>query len=377
MIVDRCLAKRGALMLLLFIANSSQIGAGQVSSTDTSWTSTSQQTAPSGNLNPIQTRTDHSEADGRIIDKTVLVTAGPDGRYVPYLEIERESVRVNDTTVRRIERSYGRNSDGQKILTQERQEESRTLPDGERTVTRATSNPDANGALQVVQRAIIDSKQVGPGVRETKTTLFSADGSGGLGAKVEIKERERQTDATTTEFTKSTSLSDGAGHWQLSEVREGTSRQEAGGGSTKEERVLRPDGTGNMVVAERTVSRQSTGGPQEQNGITETYSTNVPGQAGDDRLQLVQRESTVQGTSATGVRSTTTQVEQPNPGDSGGGLHVTRETIDIVRPGTNGTATQTSTMLTSDSNGHLDAVWVDMEKTNNPAVVKVDIAPPK
>ena len=229
----------------------------------------------------------------------------------------------------------------------------------------------------MVQRAIIDSKQVGPGVRETKTTLFSADGSGGLGPTVEIEERERHTDATTTEFTRSTSLSDGAGHFKLSEVREGTSRQEPGGGQTRKETVLRPDASGKMLVAERTVSRESAGGPQEQNDITETYSTNVPGQAGDDRLQLVRRESTVQQTSASGERSTTTRVEQPNPGDPGAGLHVTQETIDIVRPGANGTAGESSTIFTSDSNGHLDAVWVDMEKTNNPAVVTVDIAPPK
>jgi hypothetical protein len=70
-------------------------------------------------------------------------------------------------------------------------------------------------------------------------------------------------------------------------------------------------------------------------------------------------------------------VEQPNPGDPGAGLEVTQEAIDIVRPGANGVASQTSTILTPDSSGQLKAVWVDLGKTDNPAVVKVDTAPAK
>jgi hypothetical protein len=70
-------------------------------------------------------------------------------------------------------------------------------------------------------------------------------------------------------------------------------------------------------------------------------------------------------------------VEQSNPGDPGAGLRVTQEVIDVVRPGANGTAAESRTILTPDSNGQLKAVWVDMGKTDNPAAVKVDTAPAK
>ena len=302
---------------------------------------------------------------------------GPDGRYVPYSEVERESVRVNETTVRNVERSYGRTPDGQRVLTQETHEESRTLPDGAKKMTRTTSNPDGNGALQVVQRLLVDSKQVSPGVRDTKTTLLSANGSGGLGPSMQIDEREKKTDAGTVQFTKSTSLADGSGHWTLSEVREGVTRKEADGAITKEERVLRPDGNGKMAVAERTVTRQSQPGSGEQSETAETYSTDVPGRAGNEGLELVRRESTVQRSGAGGAHNTTRRVEQTNAGDPGSGLQVTQEAIDIVRPGTNGTAAETSIMRTSDSNGHLNTVWIDMGHTDNPAAVKVDTAPAK
>jgi len=371
MLSNSRVAIRGALIVLWLVAGISQTGRGQSNPTDSSWSTSSQQIDQTGTANPTRTRTTHSEADGRVIEKTVVEAKGPDGRYVPYSEIERESVRVNGTTVRNVERSYGRTADGQRTLTQETKEESRSFPDGERKMTRTISNPDGNGALQVVQRALIDSKQVSPGVRDTRTTVFSADGSGGLAPTVQIVERESQTDAKAVEFTRSTSLSDGAGHWTLSEVREGTTTPETGGGNTKEERVLRPDANGKMAVAERTVSK-SAGGPAEESETTETYSTHVPGQAGDEGLRLVRRESTVQRTGAGGGHSTAQRVEQANPGDPGADLHVTQEAIDIVRPGANGTATQTSTILTSDSNGHLKAVWIDMGKTDNAAAAKSD-----
>jgi len=360
---------RGVLTALILIEGISQVGA-QVSNNNQSWTTSSQLTDASGTVNPTRSTTTHSEVDGRMIEKTVVEALGPDGRYIPYSEIERESVRVNETTVRNVERSYGRSPDGQRVLTQETREDSRSLPDRERRVTRTTSNPDGNGALQVVQRALIDSKQVSPGVEETKITVFSADGSGGLAPTVKIEERESKMDATTIEFRKSTSLADGTGRWNLSEVREGTTRQQAGG-TTKEERVLRPGANGKMAVVERTVSKHSVGGAD----TTETYSTNVPGQAGNEALQLVRRESSAQRTSASGARTTTRRVEQTNPGDPGAGLHVTQEAIDIVRPGANGTAAQTGTTLASDSNGHLNTVWIDMGHTDNPA--KVDTAAAK
>lgn len=374
--VSGCHATRRTLILLGIIVSLGRLCLAQTNSGDKSWTTSSQQADPNGTTNPTRTRTTHTEVNGRIVEKTIVEARGPDGRYAPYSEIERESVRVNETTTRSVERSYGRHPDGRRMLTQETQEEARSLPDGESKTTRTTSNPDGNGTLQVVQRALIDSKQISPGVRETRTTLFSADGSGGLAATMQISERERKTDAATVEFTKSTSLSDGVGHWNLSEVREGTTRQDSGG-MTKEERVFRPDSNGRMSVAERTVTRQSATTGGEPSEATETYSTSVAGQAGDEGLRLVRRENKVQHTGASGARSTTRQVEQTNPGDPGTGLRLTQEAIDIVRPDTDGTAAQASTILTSDSNGHLTTVWINLGSTDNPAAVKVDTAPAK
>jgi len=364
--------KSSALIPVTVVLWLAQVCLAQDSSGSQSWTATSQQSDLGGRVNPTRTSETHTESNGRVVDKTSVETLGPDGRYVPYSETEKESVRVNDTTVRNIERTFARGPNGERTLIQESQEESRTLPGGQQKVVRTTSSPDVNGALQVVRRELEDSRQLSPGVRETHTTVLTPDVNGGLTPAVQIEQRETTSSDGTIETKKSTQLSDGSGRWQLSEVRESTSKQESGQLRSKDERVLRPNANGTLAVVERTVTKQTDAGPGETHNTSETYSTNIPGQAGDDHLQFVQRESTVRRTTATGAQSTSRQVQQTNPGNPSDSLRVTMETIDIVRPGSSGNTDETRTILTSDSNGQLGEVWIDTGKTGNPAAIQVD-----
>lgn len=345
-------------------------GAAQDSSGNQNWSTTSQQGSPGGAINPTRTSASHSESGGRMTDKTSVETMGPDGRYVPYTDTERESVKVNDSTVRTIERTFARDANGNRTLIQERQEDRRQLSDGEEKVRRTVSNPDSNGGLQVVQREVEDSKQISPGVRVTNTTVMTPDGSGGFAASVQSEQREAKDSDGTIDTKKSTRLADGVGGWKLSEVRESKTKQE-GQVSSKDERVLRPDGNGNLAVVERTVTHDDAGSAGGKRGTTETYSTNVPGVAGNDSLQLVRRETTVQSAGFQGAQSTTRQVEQARPGAVSDGLQMTEQAIDIVRPGSSGTS-ETRTILTTDANGQTGQVWVDMSKSNKAPAVQTD-----
>ena len=304
------------------------------------------------------------------MDTTTVQAVGPDGRYIPYSQTEKESVRVDANTVRTVERTYGTGQDGQRVLVQQTQEELRSLPGGAQNMTRTISNPDANGGLQVIRRELVDSKQVSTGVRETNTTVYSADGNGGMSAAVQVHERETQASDGSVQFSKSTQLSDGAGHWNLSEVRQGTIKPQPGQASRKEENILRPDADGKLAVVERSVSQQSSAAGKTR-AIRETYSTNVPGQAGNEGLQLVQRESTVQS-SADGRASTVRQVEGANPGNPGDGLRLTQQAIDIVRPNGRGSAEQKSTVVTFGPDGQARTALVDIGNTRNPGAVRVD-----
>ena len=121
---------------------------------------------------------------------------------------------------------------------------------------------------------------------------------------------------------------------------------------------------------ERTVSQQSSAAG-EPRAINETYSTNVPWQAGNEGLHLVQRESTVQRSTG-GRESTVRQVEGPNPGNPGDALRVTQQAIDIVRPDGRGSAEQKSTVVTFGPDGQGHTAFVDIGKTSDPGVVRVD-----
>ncbi|MCU1299833.1 MAG: hypothetical protein JWQ87_117 [Candidatus Sulfotelmatobacter sp.] len=365
------LVKSFALSLLPAAVVIPQICRAQDSSGNQSWTASSQQESPGGAVNPTRKKETHTEADGRVVDRTSVETLGPDGRYVPYSDTEKESRRINDTTVRNIERTFGRDCDGHRTLIQERQEESRTLPGGEQKVIRTVSNPDGNGRLQVVQRDLEDSKQVSPGVRVTNTTVSMADGNGGFSAAVQTEQRETKSGDARVESKKSTLLSDGTGSWKLSEVRESMTQQD-GLVRSKDERVLRPDSTGKLTVVEHTVNKQAQTAAREGRDTTETYSTNVPGVAGDGSLQLVQRETTIQRTTSAGAQSTIQQIEQARPGNLSDDLHVTQEAIDIVRPGGGGTTDRSHIILTPDSDGRLGQVWIDTGKTDNPSAITVD-----
>jgi hypothetical protein len=360
----------------LCLAAQAQSASEQTSSnTSKSWTSTTQSQTQS-NINPTRTTEAHTESNGRTVDKRAVERLGLDGRYEPYLDIEKESVQVDATKVRTVERTFGRNPDGQKFLTQQTEEESRTLPGGDQKVVRTISNPDVNGRLQMVRREIQDAKQTSPDVRETTTTVLTPDINGGLAPTIRIEGRETQRKVGVTESRKSMFLSDGNGNWQLSEVREGEVKEERDKTRTREDRILRPGTDGKLAVVERTVSKESETAAGEKRTMVESYSTNLPGTSDDGSLHLNQRVTTVRRARPDGGQVTEEQVEQRSPAAPGERMHITQKTIDIVGASAGGTKEQTRTVLSTDSTGSLGVVWVDTTKSAGSPAVQVDTQTP-
>src|SRR6202035_2508747 len=123
------------LLFLLIVCPPSGFAFGQAQSgADTSsddsthsWTATTQQQLPS-NLNPTRTSETHTQTGGRTFDNQSIQTMGNDADYSPYLDVQKETVKVDANTVRTIERSFGRDADGRKTLVQVTEEEKRSLP---------------------------------------------------------------------------------------------------------------------------------------------------------------------------------------------------------------------------------------------------------
>jgi hypothetical protein len=339
----------------------------QENSADQSWSATNAQESPNATINPIRVHERHTQTGQQSSDSLSIDTLGPDGRYIPFLETEKESKRVDDTTVLRIERDYGQGPDGRRTLIQEREEETKALPDGEQQIVRSVSNPDADGRLQMVQSQLENSRLLSPGVREVETTTRTPDPNGGLSPAVQTREITRQNGNALT-FEKSASFLDLSGRWQTQEVRSGSTTQNSGL-ETKEERVFQPNSDGKMTTVRRT-SRHSVVGPAGRHETEEKYSTDIPGVTGMGSLSLVQRESINQITSV-GSSVTTRQVEQLTPGSPEGGLKMTQQVIDVRQATGNGLVDHRNTILATDANGHVQQVWVEFGNTDRPSALTV------
>jgi hypothetical protein len=334
-----------------------------------SWTSTSE-TRDSHLGSSTRTSESHSKNGNSTVDKkTVEILRS--GSYQPYQETELETTQVDASTTRTTVRTYGRDSNGNRILTQVTDEEKHDSPGGAKVV-RTTSNPDANGRLAVVQRQVEDTHKVGANAEVTKTTTYLPGGNGGLVPSMEVQERREKIDDHTTKFQKSTMLSDGNGNWQVGERKDGTITDD-GKKRAGEEHVARQDGSGNLNEVSRTVSRESRDAAGQSQSVVETYSKDVPGGSSDGSMHLVQRVTASQN-SANGGQTTHQQVEQVNPGNPSEGLQVTVGSTGSEQSAVGGTSA-TNTVETRDADGRFRVVSVDLTKSDRTAAVQVQIAP--
>ena len=348
-----------------------QTSDSQTGNANKSWTATTE--LQSDNVNPTRTLESHTQSGNRTLDSQSVQRRGSNGDFEPYEDVEKETVQVDASTVRTTTRTFGRDADGLKTLVQVTEEEKHTLPGGDSNVVLATSNPDVNGNLQVVQRQIEETKRISKDVEETKTTVMLPSINGGLTPAMKMQERRTRGANDTVESQKTTLLPDGAGNWQVGDIRQATISKEGKNRST-DERVSRPDSEGKLGEVSRTIGKESESASGEKRKTLETYSIDLPGSARDGSLHIVERATTAQRTGSTGQQSTEEQVEQSNPGDPGSGLRVTILTTDTVRPGSSG-AQATRTIQARDANGSLGIISVDTTKSDNVHAIQVQIAP--
>src|SRR6266851_200274 len=337
-----------------------------------SWTKTTE--SQTANMNPTRTTESHQKSADGTVDHQTVERLGPEGHYEPYYEIEKESVAVNGTTTRTIERTFARDASGQRILTRVTEEEKQTLPAGGEKVVRTTSNADLNGRLQVAQREVTDTKKINPEVQEKKTTVFLSDGQGGMAPSMQIQQREKHSADHTVEMQTSTLLPDGSGKWQVHERKESTTKED-GKESTTEEQISRGDIDGKLAPVSRILGKESEPVAGEKKSIIETYSTDISGSASDGNLQMSQRVTVVKRAGSDGAQTTTEKrVEQRSLVDPAAGLQVTTKTLDTVKSGSSG-AQETATIEARDVSGSFTVVSFDTQKSDNVHAIDVDIAP--
>ncbi len=335
-----------------------------------SWTTTTE--LNTNHVNPTRVIESHTENANRTVDKQ-SVQILRSGHFEPYQDIEKETVQVDASTVRTTTRTFGRDVNKQKSLVQVTEEEKHTLPSGDSTTARLTSDTDVNGKLKPVQREITETKIIGKGTEETNTTVMLPSTNGGLAPAYKSREVRKQGADGMIESEKTTLLPDGAGRWQAVEKRKNTTRQEAHERTT-EEHISRLDSVGKLGEVSRVVSKESESTSGEKRNMVETYSVNIPGTSQDGSLHLVQRTTSNQRSSSTGEQVTEQKVEQINRDDPNAGLRVTVLVNDTMKPGPSGVQA-THTIRMRDPNGSLQVVSVDTAKSDKVTTIQVEQKP--
>jgi hypothetical protein len=343
----------------------------QPNNANESWTVTTQTSVD--NTSPTRTQESHATSGNRNVDKQIVEVLGANGRYQPDYETDKETVQIDATTTRTLERTYRWDVDGRRNLLQVTEEEARSSASGDTQVIRTTSNSDGNGNLQVVQREVADARETGPDVQETKSTIYRPDGNDGLTASVQTQELQTRIADHSVEVKKTMLHPDSRGNWEVSAVKESTIKED-GKSQTSEERLSRPDSDGNLSNVSRTVGDETETSAGEKTNTSETYSTYVPGLAPDGSLHLNWRVTTVQRTDS-GGKTTEQQVKRPDPDDPNGGLQVSTRTKYIVRYDASGTQ-QTKTIQVRDINGTFNVVSVETQKSGQAPAAQVPIASP-
>jgi hypothetical protein len=318
---------------------------------------------------PVRIVESHSQNGDRTMDKRSVEIRGTDRHFEPYQDIEKETLVVDPSTVRTTTRTFGRDVNGKKALLQVTEEEKHVLSGGDSSLVRETYNPDVNGKLEPVQRDEVRRRTNGKDLEETdvKVMLHSVDG--GLAAAFKTHELRKRTGDDTVEAEKTTWLPDINGKWQVSEIRQNISTQEAQDRRV-EEKVFRPNAEGKLAQISRVVSRESQSTDGETRNSVENYSIDVPGTTRDGNLHLVERRIATAHSGSTGERTSEEKVEQINPGDPDSGLRVSVLVNGKMVPGQSGEAS-TVTIRVRDSNNNFGVVSVDTTKSDRAPTIQI------
>jgi hypothetical protein len=342
----------------------------QPNSGNESWTATTQTSVE--NTSPSRTTESHVRSGNQSVDKQIVEALGPNGRYQPTSETEKETIRVNAATTRTVVRSYSWDVNGQRNLQQVTEEEARSSESGDVHAIRTTSESDGNGNLQVIQREVADTRRTSPDVEETITTSYLPNGNGALSASLQMQELQKRSADHRVDVKKTLLRPNSNGDWEVAEVKESTIKEDDKN-RTSEERISRPDSDGGLSAVARTLGKETENAAGEKNTTVETYFTNAPGVAADGGLRLNWQVITVQKTDS-GGKTIEEQRKQPNPNDTNDGLQISTRTKYVVRYAASG-RDETKTTQERDINGAFQVVSVDTRKSDEAPAPQVQMAP--
>ena len=322
--------------------------------------------------NSTRTTETHSTSSNGTVDNLTLEQLDGNGGYSRQFETEKDTIKVDPSTTRTVERTYQYDANGQKSLVQVNEETRTSAADGNSQVVRTTSKADGEGKLQLIQRDNAATTATSPDSQETKSTSYLIDSNGNLVPSLQTVEQQKRGADNTIQANTTTLLPDSSGAWKVGEVKQSTVKQD-GKNRTSDESVSRADLEGHFSEVSRTVSQVTEVAPGEVKKTVETYSPDLPGSQPDGTLHLNSRVTTVQKKDSTG-EVTEQQIEQPKLDEPRSGLQVSGTSKSVVHYTISGTQT-TKTDQTRDVNGILNPATVETQKTDKVPAADAQTAP--
>jgi hypothetical protein len=305
-----------------------------------------------GATNPTRVIESRTQSAGGLLETRITEARSINGGYAPISMSERETVQLDASTVRVVQRVFAINPDGKRTLSQVTEEKRTKTPDGE-NVERTTSNSDVNGHLQVVQRDVESTHTTGS-VEETTGTTLRLSANGLTPAFTRRLTTERQGAGATHSIT-TLSVADANGGFLPVQVTE-VAQTEANGVQKREERISRDTGNG-LTLVEQNVKTETQTGSQSR-GKVEVFRRELPGVAPDSQLHLAGQRETVRTTLPDGTTRAEQTEKQVLPGSTTHELRFENRTIETSRPSAAGQSQTERKVEAWDGNQGLRPVWI-------------------
>ena len=215
-----------------------------------------------------------ADARGEVLTE-IIETADIDGRFTPSAETVTEIVRSPSGAVLVNRELFGFDLEHRRVLVEATRSDETTVPGGTTTIVENTWVPDINGRLTLTARQIHHIQSTSAGIRETDTDVMVPGINEPLQQSAAVRRTERQAGSDVVRRDSTLFVRDVNGRLQPTEMRNQEVRS-VGSDYVEEESVRRLDVNGDLVLAEKNVTRRSQVNGEDRT-VVETFSRSAAG----------------------------------------------------------------------------------------------------
>ena len=320
---------------------------------------------PSADTSGFRRLITRKETEGRALERTVVERPSINGGSTVLFAVEDETVRVDAETTRRTRRKFHPDPDGRLRLVLTIEEDRVDRPDGGRSIVRSFAEPDVNGRIRIIRRETEETVPEGGGVFRTDIEVSGPGiNSRGFVPTERVEHRERRDGEEVLEIDRTIygAYPSVRGTWEARERRI-VNRDYVDDGVQTVESVYTLDGSRDLTLSDRIVSREWIGDRGREYRTDEIFARDIPGQMRSRELRRVRQVEVVRTGGSDGGWTTSRAVKETR----GNRIRVVERVIEKSRPdGRGGTVVNRETQQ-MDVNGRFRTVAISRTRESGPS----------